>query len=329
MAKVRIVQYGLGSIGCGIVRHVLSFPYYKIVGAIDVDPQKVGRDVGEILGIGKKMNLAVSGDASILKCSKAKLVLHATGSRLVSVQKQLFEAIEAGCSVISTCEELVYPYARNPKIAREIDRLAREKGVSVLGVGVNPGFVMDTLPLFLTSVCKSIRKLKATRIVDASKRRLPLQRKIGAGLSVEEFKGRAKELGHIGLYESARMVADSLGWKLDKILENIEPVVAKGKVRTQFLTVEKGAVAGIKQVVRGYMAGEDVLTLELQMYVGAKEPCDSVLIDGEPPVNMVIRGGIHGDSATIAIVVNSIPHVLSSRPGLLTTRDLPIIFRSS
>ncbi|MBO3802407.1 MAG: dihydrodipicolinate reductase [Candidatus Brockarchaeota archaeon] len=327
MATVKFVQYGLGPIGCGIARHVISLPGYKIVGALDIDPQKVGRDVGEVLGLGRKLNLPVSSDPSVIKRSKAQLVLHATGSRLVSVRRQLFAAINAGCSVVSTCEELVYPSARNPRLAREIDRLARRKGVAVLGVGVNPGFVMDALPLFLTSVCKQVRKIEAKRIVDASKRRLPLQRKVGAGLSVEEFysKVRAKELGHVGLLESARMVADGLGWKLENLSETIEPVVAEEKVETQFLAVEKGMVAGIKQVAKGTKAGEEVLTLELQMYVGAKDPHDSVLIDGEPPVDAVIRGGIHGDSATVAIVANSIPRVLASKPGLVTVRDLPIV----
>jgi 4-hydroxy-tetrahydrodipicolinate reductase len=331
MTNVRIVQYGLGSIGCGIARHILNLPGYKLVGAIDIDPQKIGKDIGDVLGIGKKLNFTVSGDASILKRVKAQLVLHTTSSHLSSVRQQLFEAIEAGCSVISTCEELVYPHAKNPKLAQQIDRLARKKGVAVLGIGVNPGFVMDTLPLFLTSVCKSVRKIKAIRIVDASKRRLPLQRKIGAGLSIEEFNERVREgtLGHVGLIESARMIADSLGWKLDSLLESTEPVVAEEKVETQFLTIEKGMVAGIKQIVRGKRTGEELIGLELQMYVGAKAPQDSILIDGDPPIDMTIRGGIHGDSATIAIVVNSIPRVLTSEPGLLTACNLPLTFLNS
>ncbi|MGQ9514761.1 MAG: NAD(P)H-dependent amine dehydrogenase family protein [Thermoproteota archaeon] len=331
MPNVRIVQYGLGSIGCGIARQILKLPSYRLVGAIDIDPQKIGRDVGEVLGIGKKLNLTVSGNASLLKRSKAQLVLHTTSSHLSSVHQQLFEAIEAGCSVISTCEELVYPRAKSPKLAQQIDRFARKKGVAVLGIGVNPGFVMDTLPLYLTSVCKSVSRVKARRIVDASKRRLPLQRKIGASLSVEEFEDRVRAgtIGHVGLIESARMISDSLGWKLDSLSEIIEPVVADERVETQFLTVEKGKVAGIKQVARGMKAGEELINLELQMYVGAKEPQDSVLIDGDPPIDMVIRGGIHGDSATIAIVVNSIPRVLASEPGLLTTCNLPLIFLHS
>jgi len=325
--NLRIVQYGLGSIGCGIARRILGLPGCQLAGAIDVDPQKVGRDIGEVLGLERKLGAVVSADASVLRKVKAELVLHSTASHLKTVRPQLVDSIESGCSVISTCEELVYPNDGNRKIAEEIDRLAKRWGVAVLGIGVNPGFVMDALPLILTSVCQDVKKIKATRIVDASRRRLPLQKKIGAGISVREFEEgvSAGAIGHVGLRESANMIADALGWELDGIAENIEPVVARKGIQTQSLRVGKGMVAGIKQTVRCTVDGEEVMVLELQMRVDAEDPHDSVFIDGIPPVDMIIRGGIHGDSATIAIVINAIPRVLASKPGLITVRDLPIL----
>lgn len=330
MLDLRIVQYGLGAIGSDIARYVLSLPQYKLVGAVDIDPRKIGKDIGEVLGLGKKLGVVVSGNASVLREAKAELVLHSTTSQLKAIRPQLIESIESGCSVISTCEELIYPYGRNPQIAEEIDRLAKGRGVAVLGIGINPGFVMDTLPLMLTSVCQDVKKIKATRIVDASMRRLPLQRKIGAGLSVREFKERvsAGSIGHVGLVESARMIADSLGWKLDDMIESIEPVVAQKSIQTQFLKVEEGMVAGIRQILKCTMGGEEVITLELQMHVDAEDPHDSILIDGTPPIDVNLRGGIHGDSATVAIVVNAIPRILASSPGLLTACHLPVLFCS-
>jgi len=325
--KLRIVQYGLGSIGCGIARHIMGLPGYRLVGAIDRDPQKIGRDIGDVLGLERKLGTSVSGDASALRKAKAKIVLHSTTSHLKTIRPQLIDCIESSCSVISTCEELVYPYDGNRKIAEEVDRLAKRRKVAVLGIGVNPGFVMDALPLILTSVCQDVRNVKVTRIVDASKRRLPLQKKIGAGISVREFEERvsAGTIGHVGLRESARMIADALGWELDDISEDIEPVVARKDIQTQFLRVGEGMVAGIRQTVRCIAGGEGAIFLELQMRVDAEDPHDSVVIDGNPPVDMTIRGGIHGDSATVAMVVNAIPRVLASRPGLITLRDLPIL----
>ena len=328
MPGLRIVQYGLGAIGSEVARYVLSLPQYELVGAIDIDPQKIGKDIGEVMEMGRKLGVVVSGDASVLREAKTELVLHSTSSQLKAIRPQLIECMESGCSIISTCEELIYPYGRSPQLAEEIDRLAQGYGVVVLGIGVNPGFVMDVLPLALTSVCQDVKRIRATRIVDASKRRLPLQRKIGAGMSVREFEERvaAGSIGHVGLMESARMVADSLGWELDDMRESIEPAVARKGIQTQYLRVEEGRVAGIRQILRCTRDGEEVITLELQMRVDAEDPHDAILIDGTPPIDLVLRGGIHGDSATVAVVVNAIPRVLTSRPGLLTARDLPVLF---
>jgi 4-hydroxy-tetrahydrodipicolinate reductase len=203
-------------------------------------------------------------------------------------------------------------------------------GVALVGTGVNPGFVMDKLVVTLAAVSQRIEHAKALRIVDASTRRLPLQKKIGAGMSVEEFRAQvaAGVIKHVGLPESVAMVADSLQLKVDEITETIEPVVARERVQTEFLTVEAGQAAGVHQIARGTAGGKELVYLELQMYVGAKNPADTVELTGHPNISLVISGGTHGDIATASVVVNSIPVILDAPAGLRTSRDLPIGFLS-
>jgi len=324
----KVVQYGVGPIGSAIVKLLSRKQGVKIAGAIDIDKRKVGKDLGDVAGVSKPLGVCVSSDADkVLTKAKAEVVLHSTGSYLNVVSPQILKCVKARSNVISTCEELAYPFEKNEKIALQLDRLAMRHGVTVLGTGVNPGFIMDTLPIALTGACQSVTRVSVTRIVDASKRRLPLQRKIGAGLSPEEFQRLVQErkVRHIGLEESIRMIASGLGWKVDRVEETVEPVIAEVDVESPFLKVEKGSVAGVKQHGRGMVGSREAITLDLQIYVGAKDPRDSVFIEGVPPIDMTIRGGIHGDLATAAIVVNSIPKVLKAEPGLLTMKDLPVL----
>jgi 4-hydroxy-tetrahydrodipicolinate reductase len=241
---------------------------------------------------------------------------------------QLLACLDVGSCVVSTCEELSYPYRTHPELAAKLDKAAKENGVALVGTGVNPGFVMDKLAITLAAVSQKIDHVKALRIVDASKRRLPLQKKIGAGMSVEEFKEKAKEgiIKHVGLPESVAMVADSLGLKVDEITETIEPKVASERVQTEFLTVEAGQAAGVHQIARGMADGNEVIYMELQMYVGAKDSADTIELQGHPNISLVIPGGSHGDIATASVAVNSIPAILEAASGLRTSRDLPIGF---
>ncbi len=203
-----------------------------------------------------------------------------------------------------------------------------ERGVALVGTGVNPGFVMDKLVLTVAGVAQRVDSARAIRIVDASKRRLPLQKKIGAGLSVEEFQKQvaAGVIKHHGLPESVAMVADGLGFAVDEITETLEPVVASERVITPFIEVEPGQVAGTHQIARGLASGQERIYVELKMYVGANESSDLIELVGEPTIRFTIPGGAHGDIATAAVVVNSIPAILDAPAGLRTSRDLPICF---
>lgn len=328
MKKVRVVQFGCGPIGCSVIRYARNRPDMEVVGAIDIDAGLVGRDLGEVAGIDDKLGVLISAEAdAILSQTKPDVVFLTMSSSLRVVYAEVVKCIEAGANVISTCEELAYPYRKEPQISADIDKKARDKGVTVLATGVNPGFVMDAWPLFMTGVCQQVKQIKAVRVQDASSRRGPFQKKIGAGCTLEEFNKLVASgtLKHVGLPESIAMIASGLGWELDEITESIEPVVAISRVKTDFVTVEPEQAAGVRQVGRGIRARDELITLEFEAYVGAPESYDAVYITGTPNLEVVIKGGTHGDVATAAITVNCVHRVMDAPAGLLTMKDLPIV----
>jgi hypothetical protein len=329
--KIRAIQYGVGPIGASIARLMREKHAIEICGAIDTDPAKAGRDLGEVVGAADApWGVKISADAQEVLEQAADVVIHSTSSSLPKVMDQLLACLEAEACIVSTCEELSFPYRTYPELSAKLDSAAKDWGVALVGTGVNPGFVMDKLVATLAAVSQRIEHAKALRIVDASKRRLPLQKKIGAGMSVEEFRAQvtAGVIKHVGLPESVAMVADSLNLPVEEISETIEPVVARDRVQTEFLTVEAGQAAGVHQIARGVGGGKELVYLELQMYVGAKDPADAVELKGHPNISLVIPGGSHGDIATASVVVNSIPVILDAPAGLRTSRDLPIGFFS-
>jgi 4-hydroxy-tetrahydrodipicolinate reductase len=327
--KIRVIQYGIGPIGASIVRLMRQKNSLEIVGAIDTDAKKVGRDLGEVVGASDApWGILVSADAASVLAKPADVVVHSTSSYLTSVMDQLLACLGAGLCIVSTCEELAYPFRKHPQLSKTLDEAAKEEGVALLGTGVNPGFVMDKLPLTLSAVSQWVDWVSAVRIVDASKRRLPLQKKIGAGMTPDEFRAQvgAGVIKHHGLPESIAMVADGLGFSLDDVSETIEPMIAEEVIKTEFLEVEPGQVAGVHQMGRGTAAGQEKIFMELKMYVGAKNPADTVVLKGDPNLTLTIPGGTHGDVATAAVVVNAIPSILAANAGLRTSRDLPLSF---
>jgi 4-hydroxy-tetrahydrodipicolinate reductase len=229
-------------------------------------------------------------------------------------------------AIVSTTEELAYPAGANMKHARALHALAKKAKVAVLGTGVNPGFAMDALPITLTGVCERVDSIRVDRVQDARVRRLPFQQKIGAGLTREQFQKKVDDASvrHVGLTESISMIADAMGWKLDRITDEIQPRMATETVASEFLAVDAGYVCGIIQDGVGYRGGQPVITLHMEAYLGAPESYDSVEIVGSPSFKSKILGGIHGDIATASITVNSIPKVLEVAPGVHTMRDMPI-----
>jgi hypothetical protein len=329
--KIRAIQYGVGPIGASIARLMREKAAIEICGAIDTDPSKVGKDLGEVVGASDApWGVTISNDPRHVLEQNADVVIHSTSSSLPSVMDQLLMCLAAESCIVSTCEELSYPYRTYPELSTKLDSAAKEYGVALIGTGVNPGFVMDKLVITLAAVSQRIEHVKALRIVDASQRRMPLQRKIGASMTVDEFRAKvaAGVIKHVGLPESVAMIADSLNLPVNEITETIEPVVAQEEVRTDFLSVDPGQAAGVHQIARGLAGGKELIHLELQMYVGAKNPGDSVELKGHPNISLTIPGGTHGDVATASVVVNSIPVILDAPAGLRTARDLPIGFFS-
>lgn len=322
-SPIAVAQYGIGPIGAEIARLLLKKPWIKLVAAVDIDPDKIGKDLGEVIGLEREVGVKVTADVQ----GKPDVVCHSTGSRLRDVSGQLKELLERGCHVVSTCEELSFPL--DAAIREELQKTARARNVTLLGTGVNPGFVMDKLPLTITSVCQDVTEVQIIRIQNASTRREPLQRKVGAGMSEAEFRAAVDsgKIKHMGLRESLMLVGNGLGVDFESVSdEKIEPIVADREIVTQYLRVAPGQVAGVHQTIYG--KGRINVSLELRMYVGAESvAADRVIVKGVPDVEMEIKHGVHGDRATAAMVVNAIPRVVSARPGVLTMDDIPISFR--
>lgn len=331
MARVlKVVHCGLGPIGQSIARMVLDTEGLQIVGATDLAPDQAGRDLGAVLGLGRKVRVKVDGDPDrFMRRARADVAVLCTSSSLKAVRPQVLTLVKSGMNVISTCEELAFPTPATATVFRELDAAAAKKEVSILATGVNPGYAMDALALMLTAACSEVRRVSVSRCVDAATRRLPLQRKVGAGLNLNQFRRAMTEgtVGHVGLTQSVHMIAAALGWKMQRVEETLEPAIAPRDLDTEYLRIPAGGVAGIKQHARGFRDGEGVISLDLQMYVGAESPRDHVYIDGTPPIDMTIKGGIAGDQATAAIVVNSIPRLMAARSGVVTMKDLPLVHR--
>jgi 2,4-diaminopentanoate dehydrogenase len=324
---IKVLHVGLGPIGAAVVRQVAERKGLRIVGAADIDPAKAGRDLGEVAGVGRSLRVKVSGDVKkAIKKSKPDVVVLCTSSSLKRVLPQMEEILKLRVPVVSTTEELAYPTKGNMKYARVIHQLAKKARVAVLGTGVNPGFVMDALPIALTGVCERVESLRIDRVQDARIRRLPFQQKIGAGLTREQFQKKVDDgsVRHVGLAESISMIAEAIGWKLDRITDDIRPQMATETVASEFLAVDPGFVCGIVQDGIGYSNGAAVIMLHMEAYLGAPESFDAVEITGSPALKMKIAGGVHGDIATASIAVNSLRKILDAPPGLHTMRDMPL-----
>jgi 2,4-diaminopentanoate dehydrogenase len=324
---IRVLHVGLGPIGAGVVRQVAVRKGFKIAGAVDVDPAKVGRDLGEVVQLGRPLRVPVTGDLQkALKAAAPDVVALCTSSGFKAIVPQLETILRARRPIVSTTEELAYPFYTQKRLAAQVDAMARRAKVAVLGTGVNPGFAMDTLPITLTGVCERVDRITVNRVQDARIRRLPFQKKIGSGLTRRAFQDKVREgtVRHVGLTESIAMIADAMGWKLQRITDEIAPKIADEQVSSEFLTVEPGQVCGLIQDGTGYKDGEPVIRLHMEAYLGAPESYDSVEVEGSPALSMKIAGGIHGDIATSSIVVNSFAAVLRATPGLHTMRTLAI-----
>lgn len=327
MNDIEVILIGLGALGQQLARFALQKEGLRVVGAADILGK--GEDLGEFLSLGRRVGVTVTKDLDeLLSATGADLAIQATSSYLRDTYPQIMNCIEADLNVISTCEELSFPYYKYPELSDRIDAAANEHGVTVLGTGINPGYLMDTLPIVLSGPCTNVRRIKVTRMMYSGNRRSSFQKKIGTGLSQKEFEkliAEKKITGHVGLIESVAILSATTGLEVDEIKElPPEAIVSTVDVKTTFTEVKAGQVAGLRSVAVGTKNGKSVITLEFVSHANVKRPYDEVEIDGEPPIKERIQGGVHGDLGTVGMIFNAIPKVLNSSPGLVTMMDLPL-----
>lgn len=322
-APVPVLLYGVGAIGAGVARAIRSSRGLDLVAAVDADPSKVGRDIGTLLG---EEAWGVVVRADLADVAGARVAVHTTGSFLPDVMAQVEALVGAGLHVVSSTEELAWPWLRHPGLSADLDGVARKAGCTVVGTGVNPGFVMDVLPLVATHAVRDVRRVVIRRRVDTALRRRNLQVKTGAGMTVEAFGSEmaAGRMGHIGLAESLAMVAAGLGWPVGDIHEELAPIVSEAGTRSRELEVHPGHVAGLRQTMEARTEDGRTVALELVMELAGGQDADEVELESDPPVRLKVEGGVSGDKATVATLVNTVGRVLDAPRGLRSALDLPL-----
>jgi hypothetical protein len=321
--QIRAAVMGLGPVGRSIARAALEHGDIELVAAVERDPTLAGRRLSELID-GVTSRVLVTADATAAFAELAGgVLLHATGSRLPEVTREILSAVEAHMSVVSSCPQLAFPWIDHPKAAQMLDRAAHSARVAVLGTGVNPGFVLDRLVVSAAAASGNVRHVHAVRSVNISNRRAPLLRRAGVGLSKDEFQTQVacSAVGHVGLVQSCSLVARGLGVEYEELGETIEPVFAEslweGNVR-----LRRGDVSGYRQRAYARKGGNEQVVLELIYAVSAADR-DVIVIDADPKVEVVIPGGISGDVATAWAIVNAAPSVVNVEPGLRSVLDLP------
>lgn len=323
---IGVIHLGLGAIGQATLHALLDRPNrVRILAAIDPHPTLAGRDLGDVLKrkLDRPMTiLPTLADAKTL-AAEAQVATMTTGSRIPDVRTTLEQLADLRLHVVSSCEELAFPQLRHPDAAAALDAYARQHGVAILGTGVNPGFAMDAFALTVTAACGKVHAIRCIRSLDARRRRYQLQKKVAAGMTVDHFRQElaAKRLGHVGLAESAALLAEGLGWTLERLDERFEPVIAAEPVASDHFHVAAGQVRGMRMIAEGFCAGRKVVELDLTMALGA-DTFDEIQIQSDPPVTARITTGFHGDASTVAILANSVQAIGRLQPGLRTMLDM-------
>lgn len=332
MKRFRVVQWGLGAMGSGMARLMLEKDGLELVGGIDMRPDYVGKDLGDVLGAGKKLGVAVTSDpASVLDKEKVDLVVIATTSWTKEQMPDLKKILSAGINCISIAEEMSAPEAQSPALAAEIDALAKANGVSILGTGVNPGFVLDLLVVALSGVCHKVERIEASRVNDLSPYGPTVMKTQGVGTTPEQFAAGVADgsiVGHVGFPESIRMISEALGLGVTRIEESREPIVSKVYRETPHVKVQPGMVAGCAHVAVGYANDKPVVKLvhpqQIHPHLEGQGTGDYINIYGKPEIHMSTGPEIAGGIATMGVAVNMIPHVVAATPGLKSMCDLPV-----
>lgn len=325
-----IIQVGLGPMGRLIANLLLKRKNIEVKGVVDIDPQFIGEKLSKFCDVEDELDLVIESNLEVLfSKEKVDVVIIATSSSLEKVAPLIKQTVNSGSSVISICEELSYPFKLYPKISEELDVLAKSNNVTVIGTGINPGYLMDLLPIVITAPCQNVKSIKVTRMMNSAKRREPFQRKIGTGLTTEEFHQKISQqeiTGHVGLTQSIQMIVAALGFQYDEIIEfpPKEIITEKEFITSYGETVPEGYVCGLQSKAIAKKGDREIILLDFVAFVGDHEEYDSIEINGNPPLHQKIIGGVHGDLGTAAMVANLIPIVTKAKTGLLTMKDLPV-----
>jgi hypothetical protein len=323
LPPMRVLHVGLGPLGVLVQADLAARGGLRTVAAVDVDPALAGRPLAE-LAPGAPADVRVRASLEGIDWEAVDVALLTTSSDLARCAPSLRALLARGVSVVSSCEELLWPWLRHPALARELDGLAREHGAALVGTGVNPGFVMDALPAFLSAVALRVDAVHVERIQDAATRRVPFQEKIGAGLDLAQFHARVASgsLRHVGLGESLHFLAHCLGWEIEDWSETLEPVLAPRELRCALGPIRAGQPCGVRQTARARVAGRERMTFEFQAAIGQPEPRDRVRFESDPPLELLLPGGVHGDRATSAVLINCLAPLCDAAPGLASMASL-------
>lgn len=323
---LKAILTGAGPIGQQVLQVIDKRRDLRLCGVADTDPGKAGKTLGEICSADRYKAVSISPDVkSLISSVHPDIAIITTTSSLQKLQPLLNIFISSGVNVISTCEELIFPMKKYPELSEKIDREAKKHGVSVLGTGINPGFLMDYLPVILTAPFHKVDSIQIDRIQDAGKRRSSFQEKTGVNLSPGEFDRRVKEnrIGHTGLEESIDMISHAMGWNDIDIEKTIAPVLAKQTIDTDNEQIMPGKATGLRQEARGMRQQKEMITLNFRATIDEQFPHDRIIIKGDPGIELTTNGNYHGDIATGSLVANALPVLAQATPGLKTMLDLP------
>ncbi|MBT7623524.1 MAG: hypothetical protein HN595_03250 [Flavobacteriaceae bacterium] len=324
---IKVIQIGFGPLGVQTAKFIAKKSTIKTVAVVDNDPDLYNKNINDFSSdLDNKICISNSVNEALKNINeKPDVAIITTVSSLKEIYNQINEVVKHNINIISTCEELSYPWKTDPALSKKLNDLCKLNNVACLGTGVNPGFLMDYLPSVLSTVCKEINKIRIYRVQDASFRRIPFQKKIGAGLNLSEFKNKELEgtLRHVGLTESLHLLAKSLNFDIDNVTETLNPVICKSDLNGS-INIKKGCARGVEQIAYGYLNSEVVIEMQFKAAVGESRSFDRIEVDGIPSFVSEIEGGINGDIATCSIAINSIKSIMKASPGLHTMADIAV-----
>ncbi|MGE5498791.1 MAG: 2,4-diaminopentanoate dehydrogenase [Syntrophothermus sp.] len=334
MDNVKVVIWGFGAMGSGMAEMLLKKKGVEITGVCDLNPERVNKSIFDLLNIPRvnRKDVIVKADINdVLNEKYCDICLCATDSFTKKAFPKLKFALERKVNVISTAEEMAYPKAQAPELACELDRIAKENGVTILGTGINPGFIMDLLVVCLTGCMTEVEQIEAKRINSLSPFGPAVMQEQGVGITTGEFNEGVQSgslAGHVGFAESINMIADAIGWKVDKFETQMSPIVTDVDRKSAFGFAKSGNVAGVNMTGQGYVDGKALINMihpqQIEPEMVGVHTGDYITIKGTPEVNLSIKPEVQGGLGTIAMCVNMIPHVINSSPGLKTMIDLPV-----